>query len=283
MVSTGKSCSMIIWIPSYPKSGNTWIRAFLSTYLYSSDGTFNYNLINKIEEFPDHNILNKFMNSKDFHNLGEVSKHWIGVQQIINLNKRNIFLKTHGSLCNINGKVFTNSANTLVFIYIVRDPRNVITSMSNHFGTSQEECFKTITNEKYIIYPEMNNQIYPATLVGSWNVNYKSWKNFGSVNKIIIRYEDLISNTEDTLKKIINFLSQHTDVKYNKDKLTEAMKSTNFENLKKYEDEYGFNMGQIGKFFYLGKENNWKKLLDPSIDDKITELFKSEMSELGYI
>jgi hypothetical protein len=274
---------MIIWIPSYPKSGNTWIRAFLSTYLYSPDGTFKYNLINKIGEFPDHNILNKFMNSKDFHNLGEVSKHWIGVQQIINHNKRNIFLKTHGSLCNINGKVFTNSANTLVFIYIVRDPRNVITSMSNHFGTSQEECFKTIINEKYIIYPEMNNQIYPATLVGSWNVNYKSWKNFGSVNKIIIRYEDLISNTEDTLKKIINFLSQHTDVKYNKDKLTEAMKNTNFANLKKYEEEFGFNMGQKGKFFYLGKENNWKKLLDPAIDDKITELFKSEMSELGYI
>ena len=283
MASTGKNYSMIIWIPSYPKSGNTWIRAFLSTYLYSPDGTFKYNLINKIGEFPDHNILSKFMNIKDFHNLGEVSKHWIGVQQIINHNKRNTFLKTHGSLCTINGKVFTNSANTLVFIYIVRDPRNVITSMSNHFGTSQEECFKTITNEKYIIYPKMNNQIYPATLVGSWNVNYKSWKNFGSVNKIIIRYEDLISNTEDTLKKIINFLSKHTDVKYNKDKLIEAMKSTNFENLKKYEDEYGFNMGQIGKFFYLGKENNWKKLLDPSIDDKITELFKSEMSELGYI
>ena len=64
---------MIIWIPSYPKSGNTWIRAFLSTYLYSPDGTFKYNLINKIGEFPDHNILNKFMNSKDFHNLGEVT------------------------------------------------------------------------------------------------------------------------------------------------------------------------------------------------------------------
>jgi len=274
---------MIIWIPSYPKSGNTWVRAFLSTYLYSSDGIFNYNLINKIEEFPEHNILNRFMNSKDFHNLAEVSKHWIAAQQIINLNKKNTFLKTHGSLCSINGKIFTNSANTLVFIYVVRDPRNVIISMSNHFGISQEESFKNIANEKYIIYPKMNNQIYPATFVGSWKGHYKSWKNFKSVNKIIIRYEDLINNTETTLKKIVNFLSQHSEVIYNKDKLVEAMKNTNFENLKKYEEEYGFNMGQKGKFFYLGKENNWKKLLDPVIDDKITELFKSEMSELGYI
>ena len=73
---------MIIWIASYPKSGNTWVRAFLSTYLYSSDGIFNYNLINKIEEFPEHNILNRFMNSKDFHNLAEVSKHWIAPNKL---------------------------------------------------------------------------------------------------------------------------------------------------------------------------------------------------------
>ena len=41
---------MIIWIPSYPKSGNTWVRAFLSTYLYSLEGIFDFSLLNKIGE-----------------------------------------------------------------------------------------------------------------------------------------------------------------------------------------------------------------------------------------
>ena len=93
---------MIIWIPSYPKSGNTWVRAFLSSYLYSPDGLFNFDLFNKIGEFPDHNILNKFMDEKNFHNLSEVSKHWINVQKIINQRKKATFLKTHSALCSIN-------------------------------------------------------------------------------------------------------------------------------------------------------------------------------------
>ena len=57
---------MIIWIASYPKSGNTWVRAFLSAYLNSADGKFNFDLLDKINEFPDHNILNKLMDNEDF-------------------------------------------------------------------------------------------------------------------------------------------------------------------------------------------------------------------------
>ena len=84
---------MIVWLASYPKSGNTWVRAFLSSYLYSPDGLFNFDLLKKIGEFPDHNILNKFMDEKNFHNLSEVSKHWINVQKIINQRKKATFLK----------------------------------------------------------------------------------------------------------------------------------------------------------------------------------------------
>ena len=36
---------MILWIASYPKSGNTWIRALISTYLYSESGDFNFSLL----------------------------------------------------------------------------------------------------------------------------------------------------------------------------------------------------------------------------------------------
>ena len=274
---------MIVWITSYPKSGNTWVRAFLSAYLYTSDGKFNFNLLDKIKEFPEHNIINKFMNGNNFHNLKEVSKHWIRVQEFINLNNKLTFFKTHSSLCNINGNMFTDSNNTLVFIHIVRDPRNVILSTSNHFGITQEDSFKIITNKNYIIYPEINNQTIPATLISSWNNHYSSWKGVKSVSKIIIKYEDLIKNAKEAFGKIINFLNKHTKIKYNKEKLINSIDTTQFDNLKKHEDKYGFNMGQKNKFFHLGKQNDWKKLLDPKINSKIKKQFKSEMSELGYI
>ena len=67
---------MIVWLTSYPKSGNTWVRAFLSAYLHSPNGNFNFNLLDKIEEFPQHDLLNQFMNKKNFHNLKEISKYW---------------------------------------------------------------------------------------------------------------------------------------------------------------------------------------------------------------
>ena len=251
---------MIVWLASYPKSGNTWVRAFLNAYLLSPEGKFNFSLLDKIEEFPQHYILNKFMNAKNFHNLKEVSKNWIKVQEAINFNKKTTFLKTHSSLCNINGNIFTNKDNTLVFIYIVRDPRNVILSMSNHFGSTQEESLKILTDEKYTIYPGINNQLLPATHVSSWKNHYVSWKNCNSINKIIIKYEDLINNSYDTFKKIINFLSKHTKIKYNEEKFTNSINVTQFDNLKKSEEKYGFNMAQKDKFLYLGKQNDWKNL-----------------------
>ena len=274
---------MIIWISSYPKSGNTWVRAFLSTYLNSTDGKFNFSLLDKIGEFPDHNILNKFMDSKDFYNLSEVSKHWIKVQELINSNKELTFLKTHSSLCNINGNKFTNTDNTLAIVHIVRDPRNIVLSMAHHFGITQEESYKIISDKMYIIYPKKNNQPIPSTLVSSWNNHYLSWKNSDSINKIVIKYEDLIKNTKDTFEKIINFLNEQAKIKYDEKKIINSINVTQFDNLKKNEDKYGFNMGQKNKFFYLGKKNDWKNLLDPGIGDKINLQFKSEMEELGYI
>ena len=274
---------MIIWLASYPKSGNTWVRAFLSAYLYTNNGNFNFDLLDKIKEFPEHNILNKFMDSKNFHNLNEVSKHWINVQKFLNLGNKITYLKTHSSFCNINENKFSDKNNTTALIYIVRDPRNVILSMSNHFGVNHETSYKNITNKMYIIYNQKNDQPMPSSLVSSWNNHYLSWKNFNPVNKIIIRYEDLILNTKDTFKKIINFLEKNTGITNNEEKIVNAINTTQFDILKKSEEKFGFNMGQEGKFFHLGKKNNWKNLLDPKISDIINNEFNSEMTELGYI
>ena len=274
---------MIVWLVSYPKSGNTWVRAFLSTYFQSSNNKFNYNLLNKISEFPQHDIINKFMQTKDFHNLGEVSKNWIKTQNEINLNKKVTFLKTHSALCNVGGNVFTNKDTTLVFIYIVRDPRAIILSLSNHFGFNQEKSLEILTDEKYTIYPKNSVQNFPATHVSSWKNHYCSWKNCTSINNIIIKYEDLISNPHNTFKKLVLFLNKYAKIEYNDDKLTNSIKATQFENLKNYEEKYGFKMGQKNKFFHLGKNNNWKSLLNKKIESEINNQFESSMKELGYI
>ena len=83
---------MIIWIASYPKSGNTWVRSLLSAYLYSNDGIFNFDLLKKINQFPSKQYFKNFL--KDFKDIKKVSNYWIAAQDRINLfNDKPIFFE----------------------------------------------------------------------------------------------------------------------------------------------------------------------------------------------
>ena len=86
---------MIIWLASYPKSGNTWLRSLISGLMYSDDGVFNFNYIKKIKQFPSKEFFQDF--TKDLYNIHEVKKYWILAQEKINLNNKVKFLKTINS------------------------------------------------------------------------------------------------------------------------------------------------------------------------------------------
>ena len=81
---------MIIWIASYPKSGNTWIRSFLSSYIYSEGKEFNFQMLNKITQFPSRRLFNKM--GQNPKNLLEAAQSWISSQEIINLSNDIVFL-----------------------------------------------------------------------------------------------------------------------------------------------------------------------------------------------
>ena len=66
---------MIIWLASYPKSGNTWLRSIISSLVYTEDGLFSFKLLNKIPQFPSQKYFKEFTN--DFTNIHEIKKLWI--------------------------------------------------------------------------------------------------------------------------------------------------------------------------------------------------------------
>ena len=106
---------MIVWIASYPKSGNTWLRSLLSSYLYTNDGTFNFDLLRKIQQFPSKPYFRFFL--KDFQDIKKVSNYWIAAQDRINLlNDGLTFMKTHSALCTLENNPFTNKSNKFTFI-----------------------------------------------------------------------------------------------------------------------------------------------------------------------
>ena len=233
---------MIIWIASYPKSGNTWVRSLLSTYLYSENGSFNFSLLKKILKFPSKKYLEYF--TKDFSDIKKISEYWISSQEKINLQNENksIFLKTHSALCTLEKNPFTNKKNTQAVIYIVRDPRNVITSIGNHFSMNIEESYNFIIDKNRILTDDKwgGDNFGISEVLGSWSEHYKSWKNIKFAPILNIKYEDLINDTKKSLIEIINFLQKFTDIKIDDKKILKTVESCNFENLRNMEKNEGF-------------------------------------------
>ena len=280
---------MIIWIASYPKSGNTWLRAMLSAFFYSNDGNFSFELLDNIKEFPKHSeYLNKISAGK---NLVEIAKEWIPAQTMLNSKLRTptIFLKTHSAICSIDGSDFTDEKNTLAALYIVRDPRNVVSSLSNHFNLSIEKSLELIVDKNKIISnPTDKNKNIGLTVLSNWKTNYQSWRDWKTVKVKIIKYEDLIYSSKNTFINILNFLKEFIKIEFNENKIKNVIQSTEFKRLKSFEQKYGFKesaamFDRTKSFFNLGPHNDWKKILDKKTSKKICEYFKDEMKELGYI
>ena len=281
---------MIIWIASYPKSGNTWVRSLLSAYLYSDDGIFNFSLLKKIQQFPSEKFFEFFM--KDFSNIKKLSNYWIVAQDRINLSNEITFLKTHSALCTLENNSFTNKNNTKGVIYIVRDPRNLVTSLSHHFSKNIEESYNFIIDRNRILtQDEWGSENFGiSTILGSWSDHYKSWSNNKFAPTLVVKYENLIKDTKNSFITIINFLNKLMEIQFNEKKILNAVNSCSFEKLVEREKKDGFFEAIASKknnkklnFFYLGKKNNWKNLLDPKIEKKIRKVFPKEMKELGYI
>jgi len=283
---------MIIWLASYPKSGNTWVRSFISSILFTKDGDVDLSKLKNISQFPLRSQFTNYID--DLQDVKKVYQNWSNVQNYMNLDNKIKFLKTHHVNCKIENFEFTDDNNSLGVIYIVRDPRNVACSVKNHFSLENYDEVKNflfrehnwlgvITDKK--IKP-LDNKI--PTLISSWKTNYLSWKN-KTKNYLLIKYENLLENPYLEFGKISKYLENHLNVKFDEKKIKKAIETCSFRNLQQLETDGKFKEQTVDKqnksvkFFHLGPENDWKKILDKNISREIENKFKAEMEELGYL
>ena len=286
---------MIIWLASYPKSGNTLLRSMLSAYFFTADGKFNFDIIKNINQFPDLKLFENYgVNTSD---QTEIVKNYINVQNKINkIDKNSVrFIKTHSGLSDINGHQFTNLKNSLGVIYVVRDPRSVVKSYANHNQMTLERAsnrmlehgatlggIKNSTNEVDKIITHMN----------SWSLNYESWKEFKKFDRyLLIKYEDLINDKEKVFLSILKFVHKLSKSKISIDdkKLKNILDTTTFEYMQNLEKNKGFeesvNIQNNKKitFFKYGPKVNTPESLPLKIKVKLEVSLKKEMKELEYL
>ena len=278
---------MIIWLASYPKSGNTWVRSLLSAYYYSKNGNFNFELLKNINVYPQQKYFDVKIDKP-----GEINSYWDASQEKIISEKKIKILKTHNSLLALDEKNFTKPEYTLGIIYVVRDPRNVITSLKNHYDLDYEQSLDFMLNEKKYIYDiREKNDYSDFHFLSSWSNHYKSWINNNLFKKMVLKYEDLENDTSKTLKNLIIYTNSLFQVneKIDEIKINNCIKTTNFEILKHKEKKEGFPENVYSKktnkkidFFHLGPKNKWEKVVPKEFHEKINNIFKEDLKNLKY-
>jgi hypothetical protein len=277
---------MIIWIASYPKSGNTYIRSFLSAYYFSQKGKFEFDQLLNIFQFPG----TKF-SKKDCFSFEDAARNWIYNQNQFFNKEKFVFLKTHNTLKRYKNIEFTTNEETAGAIYIVRDPRNVISSMCHHYSLNLNQAYETlINNDASLSEKSVNGDCSNFTFLSSWADHYKSWKKTKKFKVLFIKYEELKDNKEKIFREIIQFINNLKFEKniINEKKFVNAIKSTNFVNLKnkefneKFDESVYSNDGKKINFFNLGFKNKWQNLLPRDMIDKINNSFKKELLDLNY-
>lgn len=277
---------MIMWIASYPKSGNTWMRALLSCYLFDEYHDKNSNVFSKmklIKSFPKKfafkNIIDENYLIKN--KLGAY-KYYIKAQEKINKDPNLHIIKTHNFCGSLNGHEFTNKQNTIGSIYIIRDPRDVAVSYALFANISYEESVRLLLNENRISFVD---KYYPEVRL-SWKSHLNSWLSFPAP-RLLVKYEDLLKDTAGILRNTIIFINQFFNNKIiiDEDKITRVVNECNFSKLQNLEKEIGFDETFIKDniFFRKGKERSWENILPEILIKQIENNFSKEMKKLNYI
>ena len=263
-----------IFLASYPKSGNTWLRAIITNALIKKK-KFSLDELKKILLLSSKQNFKKFKDIK-YSEDGDIDFDWMS-ENIINcqkyLNEKNKdfnVYKTHS----VRHHKFTNETVNMGFIYIVRDPRDIVISLSKYAGGSIDRAIHELLYSRYSV--SRANGV--KELLSTWDLHFESWRDYQTVSRLFLKYEDLLNHTNKSVSKIIEFINNITgnSILANDIDIKKVIENTNFSNLHKLEKTDGFDeASKYSNFFRSGKQNQWKKILS---NDQI-KLIESKMGQ----
>ena len=268
----------IIWIASYPKSGNTWMRAFLANLIVGGPEPLP---LSRITGFVIGEALAGWYRGAgvDPADNPAVARVRSFVQErLAKASERPIFLKTHNYLGEAHGHPLVNMASTQGAIYIVRNPLDVALSAQHHFDKSVDETIDLMARDDNITVASDHLVFEKLT---DWSTHVKSWTQFENPQLAVLRYEDLLDSPEDTFGRVAQFLG----LPVGQQQLRIAIENASFDALKKQEDADGFSEKpeHADKFFRVGRSGQWRDVLTDKQVGRIIERHYEQMKRFGYL
>ena len=271
----------IVWLASYPKSGNTWMRAFL------------HNLLRNPARPMDINALDQFC-------LGDAQVYWyehVSGKKIAELTRQEIaglrpkvheaftkahpdsvFAKTHNMLGQSEGEPLVNLDCTIGAIYVVRNPLDVCLSLADHAGVSIDQAIALMADPAG---GSETDAINVYEVFGSWSMHVESWTQEERPSLIWVRYEDLLAKPAKHFARVANFLGLAPP----RERLKKAMQFSSFKVLRSQEARAGFRerSQHSERFFRAGKAGQWRQALNAAQVDAVVSAHAGQMARFDYL
>ncbi|MDQ0455625.1 sulfotransferase domain-containing protein [Rhizobium paknamense] len=275
----------IIWIASYPKSGNTWVRIFVHNLLRElrgeTEGTQNINDLGRYaiweHSYPHYSqVLGK---SPQTASPADLARARPEVQALISRQQTGLSLtKTHLCFGTDHGVPTINLSVTLAAIYIVRNPLDVAISYAHHCARPVDAIiadmarpgFRTIPTEKHV-----------GELLGSWSQHVASWMGISSRPVYIMRYEDMLANPVRIFGGLASFLG----LRPTGPQLQRAVEKSSFSELTRQESEHGFKEKpkHAERFFREGRAGQWQQALSAAQVQMVLREHAPMMQRMNYL
>ncbi len=280
----------IIWIASYPRSGNTWTRAFINALLnVMRNPDFDSVDINRIEEGGAVEnaaaLYPRFLGKPvAMATEAEIAKARPSVQAALARSAgRPIYLKTHNANGMDHGAPLINMQVTAGAIYIVRNPLDVVISYAAFSNASIDDVIERMATRGWGIR-RSNDKGHERVRViqGSWSENVGTWSDRPNPIILVVRYEDMIEKPERAFTRI----ARHLRLKPGREELRKAIAMSSFDQLRAREAADGFverSERSADQFFRAGKAGQWRDVLDDAQVARMVKAHKPLMRRFGYL
>jgi hypothetical protein len=274
----------IVWLASYPKSGNTWMRILLTNFLRDTDTPADINFLETGKIASGRQIFddNVGVEASDLTQ-GEIERYRPYVyEQISKRADSPLFIKVHDAYSmTVDGIPLLAPQATAGIIYLVRNPLDVCVSFAHHSGIDTGTCAENMNDENFAFVNQsdrLHNQLLQK--ICSWSGHVKSYLDQPKLPLLLIRYEDMLEDTEKQLAKTVEFAEFEPDPA----RVRRAVEFSTFATLKAQEQEHGFQekMPKAESFFREGKSGNWRTALSTELAQSILDHHGETMTRLGY-
>lgn len=274
----------LIWLASYPKSGNTWMRIFLLNLLRDRDEPLDINKMAALSPLDTGRSWYEPFSKCPLEELSEPKLAKLiplGHRRITELRPDPILVKTHNFFGNWHGVPLHTPSLSAGAIYIVRNPLDVVTSLRSHFGMADlDRAITYMANDK--VGSKLGESRIPE-FFRSWSIRVESWTAKPKPNSRIytVRYEDLVSDTQAQFTRIARVLG----IPANEKQIARALRFSSFDSLKKQEAEKGFieRPENSVRFFREGKTEAWREVLSREQVERIISDHRTQMARFNYI